>query len=208
MLTASEFISFLSFVGTKLSRNYSEPNAASNYSNSSTINITSNGTARRSKSNGNDTYNGSLLSAETEHTYIASPGTTQAYIEHCGSSIASNQSHDGGSSQVSLLNGHSSNGSQSTIAYCGGDEFEGVPTVLEFESSRLIFQGELGRVSSSSACPSECSLNREFFFRETMDEFTKVAWSVAMTTCEKWQLKCSTLLSQPRSSKIFSVRRK
>lgn len=152
----NSFIYFLSFVGTKLSRNYSEPNSASNYSTSSTINITSNGTARRSKSNGHDLYNGSLLSAETEHTYITSPGVTQAYIEHCGSSIASNQSQDGGSSQVSLLNGHSSNGSQSTIAYCNGDEFEGVPTVLEFDSSRLIFQGELGRVSSLSACPSGC----------------------------------------------------
>lgn len=140
---------FFSFVGTKLSRNYSEPNSTTNYSNSSTINI-SNGTTRRNKSNGHDLYNGSMLSAETEHTYI-SPGTTQAYIEHCGSSIASNQSHDGGSSQVSLLNGHSSNGSQSTIAYCGDDEFEGVPTVLEFENSRLIFQGELGRVSSRAS---------------------------------------------------------
>lgn len=98
-----------------------------------------------------DYYNGSMMSADTEHTYITSPGTTQAYIENCGSSIASNQSHDGGSSQVSLLNGNSSNGSQSTIACYGPDDFDGyysgIPSVLDFNGTRLIFQGEIGRVS-------------------------------------------------------------
>lgn len=97
------------------------------------------------------------MSADTEHTYIAgTPGTTQAYIENYGSSIASNQSHDGGSSQVSLLNGNSSNGSQSTIACYGPDDFDGyycgIPSVLDFNGTRLIFQGEIGRVSSNSRC--------------------------------------------------------
>lgn len=116
--------------------------------------IIGNGTMHSRKSRTttvSDYYNGSMLSADTEHTYITSPGTTQAYIENCGSSIASNQSHDGGSSQVSLLNGHSSNGSQSTIACFGADEFDGYygdnPGVLDLHDMKLIFQGEIGRVS-------------------------------------------------------------
>lgn len=52
---------------------------------------------------------------------------------------------------MSLLNGHSSNGSQSTIACYGPDDldgyFSGIPSVLEFNGTRLIFQGEIGRVS-------------------------------------------------------------
>lgn len=96
-----------------------------------------------------DYYNGSMLSADTQHTYITSPATTQAYIENCGSSIASNPSQDGGSSQVSLLNGSSSNGSQTTIPYCGADDLKDVPSVLEYDDSNLIFQGEIGSVSWS-----------------------------------------------------------
>lgn len=99
------------------------------------------------KSRISDYYNGSMVSAETDHTYITSPNTTQAYIETCGSSIASNQSHDGGSSQVSLINGNSSNGSQSTVAF---DDYDGcyseVPGVLDIDGTKLIFQGEIGRV--------------------------------------------------------------
>lgn len=142
-------MNFLS-IETKLSRNYSEPTVRSN----GTSGIVSNGTSHSRKSRTttiSDYYNDSMFSADTEHTYITSPGTTQAYIENCGSSIASNQSHDGGSSQVSLLNGNSSNGSQSTVACFGADDsdgyYSGVPSVLEFNGTRLIFQGEIGRVS-------------------------------------------------------------
>lgn len=108
--------------------------------------VMTNGSARRSGGM-SDYYNGSMMSAETDHTYLTSPGVTQAYIEN--SSLASNNSHDGGSSQVSLLNGNSSNGSQSTIA-CYGDDLDdlfGNPGVLELNNTRLIFQGEIGRVS-------------------------------------------------------------
>lgn len=139
-----------------MSRNYSEPTTATS-SDSSHMNgngVIGNGALHGRKSRTttiSDYYNSSMLSADTDHTYITSPGTTQAYIENCGSSIASNQSHDGGSSQVSLLNGHSSNGSQSTIACYGPDDFDGyysgIPSVLEFNGTRLIFQGEIGRVS-------------------------------------------------------------
>lgn len=132
---------------TKLSRDYSEPNTMSTSSGVSSSNITTNGSARRSAGL-SDYYNGSMLSAETDHTYITShTNTTIAYIEN--PSLASNQSHDGGSSQVSLLNGNSSNGSQSTIACYGNDfdDFDGIPSVIEFSTTRLIFQGEIGRVS-------------------------------------------------------------
>lgn len=93
-----------------------------------------------------------MMSADTDHTYVTNGGTTLAYIERdCGSSIASNNSHDGGSSQVSLLNGRSSNGSQSTVAFDGSEEFDGcisgIPSALEFGGIRLIFQGEIGGVS-------------------------------------------------------------
>lgn len=145
------------FLETALSRNYSEPSSVSTNitSNSNGTNGTiKNGTlhSRRSRTTTiSDYYNGSIISADTQHTYITSPGTTQAYIENCGSSIASNQSHDGGSSQVSLLNGNSSNGSQSTIAFFGPDDFDGyykgIPSVLEYNGTRIIFQGEIGRVS-------------------------------------------------------------
>lgn len=145
---------------TALSRNYSEPSTETGASISITVNGTNgpiqNGTlhsrcSRTTKMS--DYYNGSMLSADTQHTYITSPGTTQAYIENCGSSTTSNQSQDGGSSQVSLLNGNSSNsnGSSSTIAFYGPDDFDGyysgIPSVLEFNGTRIIFQGEIGRVS-------------------------------------------------------------
>lgn len=48
---------------------------------------------------------------------------------------------------MSLLNGNSSHGSQSTVNYDEFDDYyQGVPTVLDFDSFRLIFQGEIGRV--------------------------------------------------------------
>lgn len=95
-----------------------------------------------------DYYNGSVLSGATDQTFLTQ-GTTQAYIEHCGSSIASsNQSNDGGSSQMSLLNG--SEGSNSTIVCFDDDRYFGeVPGVLEFSGIRVIFQGKLGSVSKS-----------------------------------------------------------
>lgn len=62
----------------------------------------------------------------------------------------SQNSNDGGSSQASLLpNGL--NGSQSTIAASFSDApsayFCGVPEMVEFNQYKLIFQGEIGRVS-------------------------------------------------------------
>lgn len=149
------YINHLTFQGTTLSRNYSEPTTTANGGTSShngTNGYPGNGTMRSSKSQSttaSDYHNGSMLSANTQHTYITSPvTTTQAYIENCGSSI-SNRSNDGGSSQVSLLNGNSSNGSQSTIAFFSPDysEYDGILSVLEFDGTRLIFQGEIGRVS-------------------------------------------------------------
>jgi hypothetical protein len=99
------------------------------------------------RTNVSDYYNGSVLSGATDQTFLTQ-GTTQAYIEHCGSSIASsNQSNDGGSSQMSLLNG--SEGSNSTIVCFDDDRYFGeVPGVLEFSGIRVIFQGKLGSVSN------------------------------------------------------------
>lgn len=152
-------------------RNYAEPtNGTSNTNGTNGSHASSNGFANGTthiRNPWSDYNNGSLLSAVTEHTDISSPGTTQAYIENCGSSIASNRSNDGGSSQVSLLNGASSNGSQSTIACYGPDDFDGyysgIPSVLEFNGTRLIFQGEIGRVSWNRFAPF-ISLYNFFFF--------------------------------------------
>ena len=95
--------------------------------------------------------NNSLLSNQTYDTYVGSNITT-AYMENSCHSISTN-SHDG-SSQLSLLNGQSpTNGSQNTIAanlMDFPDEYMvGIPEVVEMDSYRLIFQGEIGRVSSS-----------------------------------------------------------
>lgn len=65
----------------------------------------------------------------------------------------SQNSNDGGSSEASLLpNGF--NGSQSTIAASfsepPGAYFCGVPEMVEFNQYKLIFQGEIGRVSFGS----------------------------------------------------------
>lgn len=95
-----------------------------------------------------DFYNGSVLSNATDQTFLTTPGTTQAYIEHCGSSVASNQSNGGSSSQVSLLNG--SEGSSSTILCFEDDQYFGeVPGVLEFSGIRVVFRGKLGSVSKA-----------------------------------------------------------
>lgn len=110
---------------------------------------TKNGTLLSRKSrmtSESDYYNGSVLSGATDQTFLTTPGTTQAYIEHCGSSIASNQSNGGSSSQVSLING--SEGSSSTIVCFDDDQYFGeVPGVLEFSGIRVVFQGRLGSVS-------------------------------------------------------------
>lgn len=88
---------------------------------------------------------------ETENTYVPSfPSTitTTAYIENGGGGGSSN----GGSSQISLLNGHSPNGSGMTLDTSNYDEFfddylSASTGVLEFDdNSKLIFQGEEGRV--------------------------------------------------------------
>lgn len=176
------------FLETALSRNYAEPTTTTSNGTSHARNgnngLITNGTIHSQKSRTttiSDYYNDSVLSADTEHTYITSPGVTTAYIENCGSSIASNQSHDGGSSQVSLLNGNSSNGSQSTIACFGPDDFDGyysgIPSVLEFNGTRLIFQGEIGRVSFLILLHVECCAIIVDAFRETMDASFAGIWN-------------------------------
>lgn len=111
---------------------------------SKTNGIACNGTSRSNHSE----YNNSIRSVETENTYVPSfqsTITTTAYIENGGSS-------NGGSSQVSLLNGHSPNGSGMTLDTSNYDEFfddylSASTGVLEFDdNTKLIFQGEEGRV--------------------------------------------------------------
>jgi hypothetical protein len=89
-----------------------------------------------------------MLSADTEGTYVplSSTITTAAYIEN---GISSNS----GSSQVSLLDGNSKNGSETSfnMNYNGffDDEYlSEIRGVIEmFGNTRLIFQGEAGTVS-------------------------------------------------------------
>lgn len=135
---------------TKLHRCYSE---IANNNNNTAVRANgkvhmNNGTLGSRKSrmtSESDYYNGSLMSGATDATFLTTPGTTQAYIEHCGSSIASNQSNGGSSSQVSLLNG--SEGSSSTIVCYEDNQYFGeVPGVLEFSGIRVVFQGSLGSV--------------------------------------------------------------
>jgi hypothetical protein len=118
---------------------------------------TSNGTKRNgvggasAKNNNNPDYNSSFKSDITDETYLMSlhgtVHTTSAYMGHSEPSIGSN----GGSSQISLLNGNSSNGSQSTMNAFNTDDFDGyyseTPGVIELDDKKLIFQGEIGRVS-------------------------------------------------------------
>lgn len=113
-----------------------------------------NGNVRNGKVRANgsvDTYNHSLMSRETDHTYIGScPGTsmTTAYIDN--SSIGSNGE---GSSQISLLNGNSSASSQSTMNIMDEEDFlfhySEIPGVLAIgdTATNLIFQGKIGSVS-------------------------------------------------------------
>lgn len=132
---------------TKLSRNYAEPHVNGVTSHHSKTNgIVCNGNSRNN--NNHSEYNNSIRSVETENTYVPSfPSTitTTAYIENGGSS-------NGGSSQISLLNGHSPNGSGMTLDTSNYDEFfddylSASTGVLEFDdNSKLIFQGEEGRV--------------------------------------------------------------
>lgn len=110
--------------------------------------VVRNGNARSVNSNSTAYNNGSMLSNETDQTYISSlPGTliTTAYMDNCGSSIISN----GGSSLVSLLNGHStiSNGSHSTTNENEFDDrhFDGECLILDDET-KLTFLGYIGVV--------------------------------------------------------------
>lgn len=116
-----------------------------------------NGSAKKNgkvKVNGsidNNYYGGlSLLSRETDHTYIGSnPSTsfTTNYIDN--TSIASN---GGGSSQMSLLHENSSTSSQSTVNALDDDDFlfhySEIPGILAIgdATTNLIFQGKIGSV--------------------------------------------------------------
>lgn len=112
--------------------------------------IICNGNSRHNNNNTyHSEYNTSIRSAETENTYVPSfqsTITTTAYIENGGSS-------NGGSSQISLLNGHSPNGSGMTLDTSNYDDFfdeylSASTGVLEFDNdTKIIFQGEEGRVS-------------------------------------------------------------
>ncbi|CRK93974.1 CLUMA_CG007500, isoform A [Clunio marinus] len=148
-----KIFSWLLDAKTKLSRDYSEPTATTTSTNVRQNGRLPNGNNAHSPKSRtttmSDYYSGRMMSGDTEHTYILTHGTTQAYIENCGSSIASARSNDGGSSQVSLINGNLSDGSQSTIPCLGAayseEYYSGIDSVLEFDGTRLIFQGEIGR---------------------------------------------------------------
>lgn len=136
-------------IETKLHRCYSEITNNNHHVRTNGKVYMNNGTllSRKSRMTSESEYNnGSMMSSATDHTFLTTPGTTQAYIENCGSSIASNQSNGGSSSQVSLLNG--SEVSASTM-FCFDDDryFGEVPGVLEFSGIRVVFQGSLGSVS-------------------------------------------------------------
>lgn len=140
---------------TKLSRNYAEPHqvngiGVSSHHNGKSNGIICNGNSRHNNNNYHSEYSHSIRSVETENTYVPSfPGTitTTAYIENGGGSS------NGGSSQVSLLNGHSPNGSGMTLDTSNYDDFfdeylSASTGVLEFDNdTKIIFQGEEGRVS-------------------------------------------------------------
>jgi hypothetical protein len=133
--------------GNSLNRNYSEPTTFPT-ANGTNGKVVQNGGIHKGKTRkttvNSDYNNGSMLSAKTEDTYILT-NSTKAYVENYPSSDTNSQG--GGSSQVSLLNGNSSHGSHSTMNYDEFDDYyQGVPTVLDFDSFRLIFQGEIGRV--------------------------------------------------------------
>lgn len=143
------------YLETKLSRNYAEPhqmNGVSTHHHGKSNGIICNGNSRHNNNNNyHSEYNNSIRSVETENTYVPSfPSTiitTSAYVENGGSS-------NGGSSQVSLLNGHSPNGSGMTLDTSSNyddffDEYLSASTgVLEFDNdTKIIFQGEEGRVS-------------------------------------------------------------
>ncbi|KAL7041532.1 hypothetical protein ACKWTF_000809 [Chironomus riparius] len=135
---------------TLLSRHYSIPTTSRE---STKVTPKMNGTPKNGKIKVNgsiDNYYGglSLLSRETDHTYIGSnPSTsfTTNYIDN--SSIASN---GGGSSQMSLLHENSSTSSQSTVNAFDDDDFlfqySEIPGVLAIgdATTNLIFQGKIG----------------------------------------------------------------
>lgn len=116
-----------------------------------------NGSAKKEKNklvNGSlDYYDNSVTSRETDDTYLESlQGTSitmNGYTDICGLSIGSN----GGSSQVSLINGHSSASSQSTVNVMDDEDYllhySEIPGVLAIgdATTNLIFQGKIGSVS-------------------------------------------------------------
>jgi hypothetical protein len=136
----------ISVLETILSRHYENP-ISSNRSNGTLPMPKMNGNVRNgnTRSSASIIYNGSLVSNETDQTYISSslPGTlqTNAYID--GSSSIDN------SSQVSLLNGHSiaSNGSHSTTNAFTDHNFDGECMELD-DNTKLSFRGFIGSVSA------------------------------------------------------------
>ncbi|KAG5674979.1 hypothetical protein PVAND_004921 [Polypedilum vanderplanki] len=129
-------------ISRNLSRHYESP-ISSNPRSNGTMQRMNGGirNGRPSSSNSMFYNNGSLVSNETDQTYISSlmPGTlhTNAYIDG-GSSIDN-------SSQISLLNGHSiaSNGSHSTTNAFIEHNFDGECMELD-DNRKLSFRGYIG----------------------------------------------------------------
>lgn len=134
-------------IKTQLTRHYENPissiktkiHANTNGTSNSNGPSIPNGHSRSSKSS---IYNGSLLSNDTEQTYVGShPYTLRSDVYTDGSSTISN----GGSSQISLINGASitSNGSHSTANAFIDDRFDG--DCMELDGDRkLSFKGLIG----------------------------------------------------------------
>jgi hypothetical protein len=127
---------------TILSRHYENP-PSSHRSNGTVHKMNGHVRNGNTRSSNSVIYNGSMMSNETDQTYISTV-RTNAYIASCGSSIASN----GGSSQVSLLNGNSivSNGSQTTSNAFIDHNFDGACMELD-DNTKLSFRGAIGSVS-------------------------------------------------------------
>lgn len=132
--------------GTVLNRDYEEPTTTSNgRAGVSAPKRNTNYNSVASAMNGD--YSTSIKSNATEETYMTSTLNSN-YMD----SSSLNNSHDG-SSQMSLINGHSSLvGSHTTIAASlndyPDDYCEDIPQFIEFDSYKLIFQGKIGGVCS------------------------------------------------------------
>lgn len=106
---------------------------------------TFNNTKNSTQPNGN--YSAfSIKSTKTEETYLASSSVNHQYIDK---NIFDHLND--GTSQTSLMNGHNSlTGSRTTISASLNDiddDFCDIPSFIEFDQYKLIFQGEIGRVS-------------------------------------------------------------